>query len=120
MVYAAQSPSLAALEVLVHFDVLPRDFVLTPIAIPDSIGVLRLEREELPPGWNRTRPLAATQRLGESWVREGHHAVLCVPSSIVAVERNFVFNVQHPDFPLIRFLASAPFRFDSRLRRTRN
>jgi hypothetical protein len=35
-IYAAESRSLAALEVLVHYSVLPLDFALTPIRIPED------------------------------------------------------------------------------------
>ena len=43
-IYTAQSRSLAALEILVHYTVLPRDFVLTPIRIrEDRVIVTRLQ-----------------------------------------------------------------------------
>jgi hypothetical protein len=51
-IYASESRSLAALEILVHFNVLPRDFVLTQIHIPDEVGILRLELSDLPAGWD--------------------------------------------------------------------
>lgn len=36
-IYAAQSRSLAALEILVHYSVLPKDFLVTPVRIPDDL-----------------------------------------------------------------------------------
>ena len=52
VIYSAQSPSLAALEIIVHYEVLPNDFVLTPIQIPDEVEVLRVEDQSLPDGWD--------------------------------------------------------------------
>ena len=69
-VYAAATVSLAALEVLVHFSELPRDFVLTDIRIPSTVGIHRIAIEDLPPDWNAPKPSAATQHLGRRWIEE--------------------------------------------------
>lgn len=116
-IYAAQTASLAALEVLVHYSALPKDHVLTEIQVPDSVAILRWEEETLPLGWKSEAPIPETQELGEIWVREGRYAVLSVPSSIIPRERNFVINPAHPDFGKIRFEPSLPFQFDPRLKR---
>jgi hypothetical protein len=46
VVYAAATASLAALEVLVHFSVLPRDFVLTEIHIPAAAVIESIFEEQ--------------------------------------------------------------------------
>ena len=57
-IYTAQSRSLAALEILVHYAVLPRDFVLTPIRIPeDRVVVARLQKDAQFPELQQTRDL---------------------------------------------------------------
>jgi RES domain-containing protein len=48
VVYAAATTSLAALEVLVHFSVLPRDFVLTEMQIPSAVVIESLHEKDLP------------------------------------------------------------------------
>lgn len=111
------SPSLAALEILVHYEVLPRDFALTKILIPDQVRVLNLKDRDLPVGWDREVVSPETQAIGEHWVREQRYPVLSVPSSIIPVERNLVLNPAHAEFKSIRFLRSEPFRFDVRLRK---
>ena len=116
MIYASESRSLAALEILVHFSAVPRDFVLTEIKLPDDIAVLRIEAADLPAGWDAETISEATQNIGERWTIEGKYPVLSVPSSIVAAERNYVINPAHPDFSSIRFSPSTPFRFDPRLK----
>ena len=67
VIYTAQSPSLAALEILVHYDVLPTDFVLTTIQIPDEVEVRVLKR--LPANWDQEVPVPATRSVGDRWVR---------------------------------------------------
>jgi len=70
----------------------------------------------MPEGWDAWTPVAATQELGEAWVRECRSAVLCVPSSIVPGEKNFVLNPAHTSFREIVFEPQRPFRFDPRLK----
>jgi RES domain-containing protein len=45
VIYTSESRSLAALEILVQFAVLPRDFVISEIRIPDRVKIV--EAEEL-------------------------------------------------------------------------
>lgn len=117
VIYAAQSASLAALEVLVHYSVLPKDHVLTEIRIPDNLTILRLEAASLPDGWNAEVPIPDTQNIGEMWVNEKRSAILSVPSSIVPSDRNFILNPAHPAFADIAFQPSFHFHFDPRLRK---
>jgi RES domain-containing protein len=117
VIYASQSASLAALEVLVHYSVLPKDHVLTEIQVPDTLAILRIERDRLPDGWDAESPMPATQDIGEIWVREGRHALLSVPSSIIPNERNFIINPAHPAFVEIGFLPPLHFHFDPRLKK---
>jgi RES domain-containing protein len=108
--------SLAALEVLVHFSVLPRDFVLTEIHIPAAVAIESIDEGHLPADWQALSPSSSTQDIGRRWAVELRSAVLSVPSTIVLTERNYVLNPRHPEFGRIRFLASTLFRFDPRLK----
>jgi len=115
-IYASASESLAALEVLVHFSVLPRDFVVTEIHIPSSTEIETLLEEDLPANWQALSPAPTTQEIGRLWAVELRSAVLSVPSSILPSERNFIINPRHPGFAKIKFMPSKPFRFDPRLK----
>lgn len=111
-IYTAQSRSLAALEILVHYAVLPRDFVLTPIRIPeDRVGVMRLPEQELA---YRPLPYAHTQHLGMRWLPKV--AALGVSSAIIPQERIYVLNPAHVEFQCIEFGEAEPFEFDPRLK----
>ena len=105
VVYAAATASLAALEVLVHYAVLPRNFILTEIHIPHGVPVERVD--EVP---------AATQEFGRKWVEEQRSAVLAVPSAVIPSERIYVLNPAHDGFPRIEFLPPVAFEFDRRLK----
>jgi RES domain-containing protein len=95
VVYAAATTSL---EVLVHFSVLPRDFVLTEIQIPPTVVIESLHEKDLPAGWDSLSPWHITQEIGRRWAVQLRSAVLSVPSAIVPAERNYVLNPNHPDF----------------------
>jgi RES domain-containing protein len=117
VIYAAETASLAALEVLVHYSVVPRDHVLTEILIPDTTTIVRWKLKVLPAGWNSEMLIPETQDLGDRWVRSGKSSILEVPSSVIPFERNFVINPSHPDFSALKFKRSVPFEFDPRLKR---
>lgn len=117
VIYAAQSASLAALEVLVHYSVLPKNYHLTEIRIPDSLAILTKERSRLPEDWKRDTPPVSTQRIGQRWVEDAQSAVLRAPSSIVPGEYNYLINPAHADFAVLLFQPPRPFAFDPRLKR---
>ena len=116
VIYTAATALLAALEVLVHFSVLPRDFVLTEIHIPASVFIQSVSERDLPSDWQSLGLSRSTQKIGRRWTAELRSAILSVPLAIIPSERNYVLNPHHPDFGQIRFLAPAPFRFDPRLK----
>ena len=82
VIYAAASPSLAVLEVLVNYSVLPKDFALTSISIPDSVLVTNVPEAALPEGWDNPVPIAATREYGKRWLVTRESLVLRVPSSV--------------------------------------
>lgn len=89
---------LAALEVLVHYVVLPRDFVLTEIQVPAEIVIEAISGDALPKNWREPAGTAATRERGKQWVKAGRSAVLSVPSVVIPTERLYVFNPRHSDF----------------------
>jgi RES domain-containing protein len=117
VVYASESLSLAALELLVHCDpaLLPDDLVAIAAEIPDALGVRRLEEEALPRGWRRHPAPESLRRLGAEWLHECGTAGLSVPSAVVPRERNVLLNPAHPDFRKVRVGAPEAFSLDARL-----
>lgn len=108
MIYAAASPSLALLEVLVHLDLppdlIPTDYMLLGIEVPDDAP---FEEVDEPP--------SAPQAVGDDFLIRGSALMLKVPSAVVPQESNALINPRHPAAVGLRLVAQAPFRFDPRL-----
>lgn len=106
MVYLAEHPALAVLEVRVHLDVdldlMPDDYVLLRIALPET-------REAVDVG------ARASWVAGDDWLAAGVAAVLRVPSVLVPWSSNLLLNPRHDDARAARIEASEPFIFDPRL-----
>lgn len=117
VVYAASSPSLAALEVLVHVDprLAPSDLRLIGIEIADTVTVEEWPLSSLPRGWDKVPAPASTMTRGTAWLGSGRTAVLVVPSAVVPMEKNVLLNPQHPDIADVRLVSNVAFQFDQRL-----
>jgi RES domain-containing protein len=118
VVYASETLSLAALELLVHADpaLLPEDLVAIEADVPETVPVRRIEPETLPRGWRRHPSPQALASLGGDWAKSLETAVLSVPSALVPREANFLLNPAHADFRKIRVGKPEPFDLDPRLR----
>src|ERR1700742_4464910 len=79
VVYLADHPASALLEVMVHLEIeaedLPTHYQLLGVEVPDGILIASIG---LPDGWREQ--MSATQALGDAWLREGSGALLRVPS----------------------------------------
>jgi RES domain-containing protein len=120
LVYAAQSQSLAVLEVLVHLDgpALLRKYVFLEASFDASL-VIELNRDSLPRNWQADPVPKAVQAIGDRWAAAADSAVLCVPSVLVPGESNFLLNPSHPEFAKITVSRPQAFRFDARLAKNR-
>jgi RES domain-containing protein len=113
VIYASESPTLAALEVMVHHGGIPIDYVGIHIAIPDDITIHTMD---LPSGWPDLVPAAVTAEQGTQWATSLVSAVLRVPSVTMSHSgSNYILNPAHKDFRRIRF-SFEDIRFDARLR----
>ena len=117
VIYTATSLSLAALEVLVHFDhdLIPGRFVAFAVEIPATVHLQRLTARQLPPDWRALPAPDETKDLGTRWLQSRKSVGFVVPSALVPQEQNVLLNPTHPDFPKLRFGAPQPFAFDPRL-----
>lgn len=116
VVYTAQTWALANCEVAVHvpLGILPRDYYMLVIDIPDDIHIKEIKASDLPLGWDAIPCLSNGQVVGDAFVREGKYAVLKVPSVTVKGEYNFALNTKHHDFQRVRIMHTEPFPFDPR------
>jgi len=111
MIYAAASPSLAVLEVLVHLDLpaelMPDDYRLLAIEVPADSEIESLE--EVPDDDDACRSAV------DNFLIRGAALALFVPSVVVPQERNTLINTRHPTMGLVRLVSDQPYRFDRRL-----
>ena len=107
VVYLAEHPALAVLEVRVHLDLpldlLPDDYVLVEALIPEAAAVTIAETP------------ADTAARGDAWLAAGKTAMLRVPSVLVPHAWNILLNPAHPGSAEARIGMIEPFRFDPRM-----
>lgn len=117
MVYTAQSRALAMAEVLVHIslEVLPDDYMMVELEIPDSMQIEVLSLEILDSSWNKHPPTSTTQKMGDKFIYDRNFGVLKVPSTVVKGDFNFLLNPNHPDIKKIKVIETVEFPFDSRI-----
>jgi len=111
LVYTAEHPALAALEILNGWEVYARlsGYHLYRCAF-DAAGVL-----ETPPDLD-VRDREATRAFGDAWVQGRGRVALKVPSAAVPDAYNYLLNPDHPDFAdKVRLEALGPFAFDARV-----
>lgn len=118
VVYLAESPAGALLEVLVHLE-------LTPEQLPQNYTLLRVESPEglrpatldVPAGDGWKLDLASTRSLGDSWLKDRETALARVPSALLPHTFNVLLNPAHLDAGRLRVAESTRIGFDARLLR---
>ncbi len=117
VVYCAQSPAAALLEILVHFEIdiqdLPVRYRLLKIEAPDDVRVERVAVDDLPVNWAQTTEV--TREFGERWLVKGSAALLSVPSAIVPETFNILLNPAHQDAKRIVVVQTGEYAIDPRL-----
>jgi RES domain-containing protein len=120
VVYAAESQSLAALEMLAHLD--SAEVLSYYVAIPvsfDSRLIVDVDVPSLPKNWKSYPAPQSVRAIGDAWVASGESAVLRVPSVLVPSESNFLLNPNHTEYADLVIGEPLPFIFDPRVfRRT--
>jgi RES domain-containing protein len=115
IVYLADHPASALLEMLVHIDrdLIPASYRLLRVVVPDTLVIDRIGADALASGW-RAHP-AATRNIGDRWLDRSATVLLQVPSVIVPEVKNFVLNPAHPDAASITIAEIIEALFDPRL-----
>lgn len=117
IVYCAQNPAAALLEILVHFEIdiqdLPVRYRLLKIHAPDDVPVERVSVDKLPSDW--PEKTEATRALGDAWLVTDSSALLIVPSAIVPDTFNVLLNPAHKDAKRIVIVETGEHAIDPRL-----
>lgn len=117
IVYGADTPSLAILEVLANYSVNPGEFpdslALVEIEAPVTAPIARAELDGLPADWENHQPL--TQAKGHEFLEARAAVILSVPSVVVPRQSNFLINPLHPAAVDIKVVDVQENPFDPRL-----
>ena len=117
VVYCAQNPAAALLEILVHFEMdiqdLPVHYRLLKIHAPDDVPVERVSVDQLPSDW--PAKTEETRALGNAWLARDSVALLMVPSAIVPETFNVLLNPSHRDAKRIVIVETGEHAIDPRL-----
>ena len=116
MLYTAQSRALAFAEVAMHipYGIMPKDYHLISIHIPDTATILELTLQEMPADWRSNPHSDSTQKIGDQFIAEAKFLVLRVPSAVVPGDYNYLINPRHPQSIDVKVLNTEAFEFDSR------
>jgi len=117
LVYAAESLSMAMLEMLVHLDesILRLSYVFFEVEASTDL-ILKLPREDLPENWKIYPAPSSTKVTGDRWAGEMSSLILEVPSTLSPIEQTFLINPERPDFAKLTINGPHPISFDPRLK----
>jgi RES domain-containing protein len=114
--FAAETLSLAVLEMLVH---LQNSYPMAGYAVftvdfPQELVEI-LNPNSLPQHWRRFPTPPEVQAIGDQWLRISSSVLLRVPSAIIPHEHNFLINPTHADFSKLEIAGPVPFDIDPRI-----
>jgi len=117
IIYCASSRALAMAEVAVHINLalIPNDYLMIEINIPDLIDIKQIQISDLPTDWDLFPHILPTQKIGDEFITGNKYCVVKVPSAVVKGDVNYLINPYHKDFKLIEIDNSYSFPFDKRL-----
>jgi RES domain-containing protein len=117
VVYCAENPAAALLEILVHFEIeirdLPARYRLLKVNVPDDLRVERVSLTGLGSDW--IEDTLATRAIGDTWLTRATTPLLAVPSAVVPETSNVLLNPAHPDASRIVIVQSTDHVIDPRL-----
>jgi RES domain-containing protein len=117
LMYTAGNRSLAMAEVAVHMTVamLPDDYVMLTLDVPDGLVIEKIAMSDLPADWKDFPHPPSTQQFGDRFVPGNKSCVLQVPSAVSQGDVNFLVNPNHKDFEKITVVLIEDFPFDHRI-----
>ncbi len=116
IVYLAETPAAALLEVCVHTTAndVPPDFTLLRIEGPD-LRVPSIQLKDLPGQWREKAEI--TRAIGTAWLNKAQAPLLRVPSALVPETANYLLNPRHKDAARFAITQIIDYPFDARLKK---
>ena len=117
VLYTADSRALCMAEIAVHtpVSIMPKDYFMITIEIPDYSQITQLEVKLLPKDWRKFPYSKLTQELGDNFINKNEVLYIKVPSAVVQGDFNILINPQHSDSYKVKILKIEEFDFDERI-----
>ncbi|AYD47967.1 RES family NAD+ phosphorylase [Arachidicoccus soli] len=115
--HTGDSRALCTTEIAVHtpLGILPNDYYLISIKIPEQIAIKELNPLDYPKNWRAIPFNNTAQEIGDKFVKENKYLLLKVPSVVVSGDFNYLINPLHKDFKKVAIQKIERFVFDKRL-----
>jgi RES domain-containing protein len=117
IVYLAENPAGALVEVLVHLELdlahLPKSYRLLKAEAAEGLSIRKITGAELPNNWISDQ--VATRTVGDEWLASKNALLLRVPSAIVPETFNILLNPEHAEAGRIQVLWYEEYPWDARL-----
>jgi RES domain-containing protein len=118
VVYLAEHPALALLEILVRMEIasvgqLPDGYQLLRVQVGDDLPIAEIADTDVPSDWRQNPEW--TRGAGTEWLRTETTAVLKVPSAVVPFAHNFLLNPAHPAADAVQIVDAMHVEHDSRI-----
>jgi RES domain-containing protein len=117
IIYTSESRSLSMLEKYIHLPpgIIPKDFVMMNIDIPEETSMKCIDVKTLATDWKDDFQIPNVRKIGDDFITKNSVCILKVPSALVPGDHNYLINPAHPDFANIRIVSIDEFPFDDRL-----
>ena len=117
VVYLAETPAGALLEVCVHTSAndVPPSYTLLALQVEESISMETLDASTLPPDW--IDHVKVTREIGSAWLQSQRSALFRVPSALLPATFNVLLNPVHTDAARIIIDSAYNFPLDPRIKR---
>jgi RES domain-containing protein len=118
VVYLAEHPALALLEILVHMEIasvgqLPDGYQLLRVQVGEDMPIAEIADTDVPSDWRQNPEW--TRGAGTEWLQTETTAVLKVPSAVVPFAHNFLLNPVHPAVDAVQIVDAMHVKHDSRI-----
>ncbi|MCC1496811.1 RES family NAD+ phosphorylase [Alcanivorax sp. 1008] len=117
--YTGTTPSVAALESLVHTNSTlpdPIPLVAIKLLLPDDTELYwQPAHSELPDGWSEKPPGQSVREFGSAFLRANDRLGLIVPSAVMPLDNNIILNPNHPMVRDVRIIETYDYKHDSRI-----
>jgi RES domain-containing protein len=110
MLYTGESKAvcIAEMSLRVNLALLPDDYKMVTIEIPDDIAIPEKKNTNLPRKWNAYPFSSATQEVGDKFIKEKDCLAMKVPSAIAQEGFNVLINPNHKDFSKVKITLVEP------------